>query len=332
MIDFHTHIFPPNFPNYNKIFNCDKYIYIEEKDNEISLMYKNKLFRKIDKNCLYLEDRIKDMDAQGIQKQVLSIIPVLFCYEVPSNDLYQVAEFINNYLSSCVDQYPDRFLALGTLPMQDTKLSLKMINSNLENKTKLNLIGYQIGSNINNVNLDNEKFFPIYELLEKNQLILFIHPWNMMGEKHIKDYWLPWLVGMPAENSRAISSMIFGGIFDKFPNLKVVFAHGGGSFCGTVSRINHGYNVRPDLCGQNCLHEPLHYCKNNKIFVDSLVHSSKDLNNIINLFGENNIIMGSDYPFPLGDDDPGKFIENSISDKNMIDKIKKFNLIKLIND
>jgi len=218
MIDFHTHIFPPNFPNYNKIFNCDKYIYIEEKDNQISLMYKNKLFRKIDKNCLYLEDRIKDMDAQGIQKQVLSIIPVLFCYEVPSNDLYQVAEFINNYISSCVDQYPDRFLALGTLPMQDTKLSLKMINSNLENKTKLNLIGYQIGSNINNVNLDNEKFFPIYELLEKNQLILFIHPWNIMGEKHIKDYWLPWLVGMPAENSRAICSMIFGGIFDKFPN------------------------------------------------------------------------------------------------------------------
>ena len=95
-----------------------------------------------------------------------------------------------------------------------------MINSNLENKTKLNLIGYQIGSNINNVNLDNEKFFPIYELLEKNQLRLFIHPWNMMRERHIKDYWLPWLVGMPAENSRAICSMIFGGILINFLILK----------------------------------------------------------------------------------------------------------------
>ena len=91
MIDFHTHIFPPNLPNYNRIFNCDKYLYIQEKDNETWLMYKNNLFRKIDRKCLYLEERIKDMDAQGIEKQVLSIIPVLFCYEVPSNDLYQVA-------------------------------------------------------------------------------------------------------------------------------------------------------------------------------------------------------------------------------------------------
>ena len=328
MIDFHTHIFPANLPNYNRIFNCDKYLFIEEKDDETWLMYKNKLFRKIDRRCLYLEDRIKDMDAQGIEKQVLSIIPALFCYEVPANDLYQVAEFINKYLSCCVNQYPDRFLALGTLPMQDTELCLKTINFNLVNK--LNLIGYQIGSNINNVNLDNEKFCPIYELLEKNKLVLFVHPWNMMGEKHIKDYWLPWLVGMPAENSRAISSMIFGGIFDKFPNLKVVFAHGGGSFCGTISRINHGYNVRPDLCAQNCSHEPLYYCKNNKIFVDSLVHSDKDLNNIINLFGENNVIMGSDYPFSLGEAEPGKFIENSITNENIINKIKKNNLLNLI--
>ena len=149
-----------------------------------------------------------------------------------------------------------------------------------------------------------------------------------MGQENMSEYWLPWLVGMPAETSRAICSMIFGGIFDKFPNLKVVFAHGGGSFCGTLGRIEHGYNVRPDLCGKKCELNPKSYC--GKFYVDSLVHSKEDLNKIVNLLGEDNVILGTDYPFPLGDLEPDKSLEESGLSEIIKTKIKKDNLLKII--
>ena len=322
MIDFHTHIFPLNFPDYNKLFDTDIYINIKTIENETWMIYKCEKFRKISNNCLYLEDRLKDMDQRSIEKQVLSCIPIMFSYEAPPMEATEVCKFINGYLGNCVKRYPKRFLALGTLPMQDTESCLEVMKDNT------NLIGYQIGSNINGLNLDDAKFYPIYKRLEETDLILFVHPWNMMGQSEMKDFWLPWLVGMPAETSRAICSMIFGGIFDKFPKLKVVFAHGGGSFCSTLGRINHGYNVRPDLCAHKCEHNPKHYC--GKFYVDSLVHSEDDLKKIIRTLGEDNIILGTDYPFPLGEANPKYFLENANLEDRIIKKIKKDNLINIL--
>ena len=214
-------------------------------------------------------------------------------------------------------------MALGTLPLQDIEQSLFEIESMGDR-----LIGYEIGSNINGMNLDNEYFYRIYSKCEEMGKILFVHPWDMMGQDQMSDYWLPWLVGMPAETSRAICSMIFGGIFDKFPKLKVVFAHGGGSFCGTIGRIQHGYNVRPDLCGCKCNSSPIEYC--GKFYVDSLVHSGDELDRIIRLFGENNVVLGTDYPFPLGESVPGKIIMDRIKDGTLVDKLKKKNTLELI--
>jgi aminocarboxymuconate-semialdehyde decarboxylase len=109
-------------------------------------------------------------------------------------------------------------------------------------------------------------------------------------------YWLPWLVGMPAETCLAICSMIFSGIFEKLPKLKVCFAHGGGSFPMTVGRIEHGFQVRPDLCAVDNNVSPKSYC--GKFWVDSLVHDEKVLEYCVELFGPDKICLGSDYPFP----------------------------------
>jgi aminocarboxymuconate-semialdehyde decarboxylase len=132
----------------------------------------------------------------------------------------------------------------------------------------LGLLGVQIGSHINDWNLDAPELFPIFEEAERLGAVIFVHPWDMMGRESMPNYWLPWynsiglaliydplferLVGMPAETSRAICSMIFGGVFQRLPNLKVCFAHGGGSFPATIGRIEHGFNVRPDLCQTRC--------------------------------------------------------------------------------
>ena len=145
---------------------------------------------------------------------------------------------------------------------------------------------------------------------------LFIHPWNMIGTSEMKKYWLPWLVGMPAETTRAICSMIFGGIFEKFPNLRVAFAHGGGTFPYTLGRIEQGFLQRPDLCSIDNNINPRNYL--NKFYVDSLVHSKESLQFLIDTMGINQIALGTDYPFPLGESEPGSNISklNSISEND----------------
>ena len=197
--------------------------------------------------------------------------------------------------------------------MQDTKLSIL----ELERCKKIGLSGIEIGSNINNKNLSDNDFHPFYEAAEELNMPLFIHPWEMMGMSQMSKYWLPWLVGMPAETSRAICSMIFGGIFEKFPNLRVAFAHGGGSFPHIVGRIEKGFLERPDLCAIDNQINPRSYL--GKFYVDSLVHSQEALDYLIKILGPNTVILGSDYPFPLGEKIPGKAIEIS---SNINDEVK----------
>ncbi|MFN2423794.1 MAG: amidohydrolase family protein, partial [Cryomorphaceae bacterium] len=151
--------------------------------------------------------------------------------------------------------------------------------------------------------------FPIFEACQDLEMAVFVHPWDMMGKSKMERYWLPWLVGMPAETSLAICSMIFGGVFEKLPNLRVAFAHGGGSFPATIGRIEHGFNVRPDLCAIDNNVNPRDYL--GKFWIDSLVHEESVLGHVVSLFGENRVALGTDYPFPLGELAPGTLIRSS---------------------
>jgi aminocarboxymuconate-semialdehyde decarboxylase len=130
----------------------------------------------------------------------------------------------------------------------------------------------------------------------------------MMAKDKMAKYWLPWLVGMPAESSLAICSMIFGGVFEKFPNLRVAFAHGGGSFPATIGRIEHGFHVRPDLVAVDNPINPRNYLS--KIYFDTLVHDPLMMNYLMDLVGPNQLALGTDYPFPLGELSPGKLIDS----------------------
>jgi aminocarboxymuconate-semialdehyde decarboxylase len=140
------------------------------------------------------------------------------------------------------------------------------------------------------------------------EMAVFVHPWDMMGKDKMSKYWLPWLVGMPAETSLAITSMIFGGVFEKFKKLRVAFAHGGGSFTATIGRIEHGFNVRPDLCAIDNAINPKDYL--GKFWLDSLVHDPTMLDYIVDLMGQKRVALGTDYPFPLGELQPGELINS----------------------
>ncbi|CAG0907541.1 unnamed protein product [Cyprideis torosa] len=155
-------------------------------------------------------------------------------------------------------------------------------------------------------NLDAPEVFQVLEACEKLDMAVFIHPWDMIAKEKMQKYWLPWLVGMPAESSLALCSLIFSGTFEKLPKLRVAVAHGGGSFPATLARIQHGFDVRPDLCAIDNTVSPTKTM--GKFWLDSLVHDPKMLQYIVDLVGADRVALGTDYPFPLGELEPGKLI------------------------
>ena len=304
-IDIHTHIIPKNLPDFKKKYGYGGFISLEHhKPCCARMMVDDKFFREIEDNCWDADVRISDCGNHGIDVQVLSTIPVMFSYWAKAIDALDLSKYLNDHIASIVIDYPKRFVGLGTVPLQDTALAIK----ELERCMHIGLRGVQIGSHINDMNLDAPELFPFFQAAEEMNASIFVHPWDMMGKEKMNKYWLPWLVGMPAESSLAICSMIFGGVFERLPKLKVAFAHGGGSFPATIGRIEHGFNVRPDLVAINNKDNPRKYL--GKFYLDSLVHDPMMLDLIINLIGADKVALGTDYPFPLGELSPGKLIDS----------------------
>ena len=303
-IDIHTHIMPEKMPNWTKKFGYGEFIHLEHRNCQACMMKGDKVFRIVEENC-YKEDlRIKEMNDTNVSTQVLSTIPVLFNYWAKPKDSLETSRFFNDHIAETVSKNEKRFIGIGTVPMQDPELAIKEMERCV---LELKMPGIEIGTNVNGKNLSDKSLLPFFQAAESLNCSLFIHPWDMMGEDEMSEYWLPWLVGMPAETSRAICSMIFGGIFEKFPKLRVAFAHGGGSFPFTIGRIEHGFEVRPDLVAVDNTVNPRNYIR--KFWVDSLVHDKTAFRYLLDLFGEHKICIGSDYPFPLGESKPGKLIE-----------------------
>lgn len=286
------------------------------------MMKGDKLFRVVEQNCFDVSERLRDMERTQVDKQVLSTIPVLFNYWAKPNDGHETSRFFNDHIAEEVSRDPQHFIGLGTLPMQDIDLAIRELE---RCKNELKLPGVEIGTNINGLNLSENQFFPLYKRAEELGMALFVHPWEMAGEKQMEKYWLPWLVGMPAETSRAICSMIFSGVFEAFPNLRVAFAHGGGSYPFTIGRIEHGFNVRPDLVAVDNKKNPRDY--QGKFWFDSLVHDPNALKYLIDIAGEDYVCLGSDYPFPLGEHEPGKLILESLPDESLQERLLSTNAL-----
>jgi aminocarboxymuconate-semialdehyde decarboxylase len=305
-IDIHTHIMPREMPRWVEKFSNNRFIELEDcGDCKARMIEGGKSFRVIDENCWNPVARIRDCDQAGVNMQVLSIIPVLFYYWANGEQGLETSRFFNDYIAEVVSRNPQRFIGIGTVPLQDPQLAIREMHRCIN---ELGMLGVEIGSHVNHWNLNDPALMPFFEAAEQMNACIFVHPWEMMGSGEMEKYWLPWLVGMPAETSRAICSMIFGGVFEKFPNLRVAFAHGGGSFPATISRIEHGFNVRPDLVAIDNDKSPRTYL--GKFWIDSLVHDERILDYLIDLVGADRIALGSDYPFPLGEEIPGKLIEH----------------------
>ncbi|RUS28527.1 hypothetical protein BC938DRAFT_481782 [Jimgerdemannia flammicorona] len=268
------------------------------------MMMNGKNFRTVECNCWSSQQRIKEMISTEVDVQVLSTVPVMFNYAAKPEHTLDLARYLNDHIAQVCAENPKRFVGLGTLPMQAPELAVQELRRCVN---ELGLSGIQIGSHVNDWNLDAPELDLVWEAAEELGVAIFVHPWDMDNKGRMEKYWFPWLIGMPCETTVAICSMVFGGVFERYPDLKVCFAHGGGSFPGTIGRIEHGFNVRPDLCAIRTKQSPLTYL--DRIHVDSLVHDEDTLQFLIKKVGIDHIMLGSDYPFPLGEHHPGKMIE-----------------------
>jgi aminocarboxymuconate-semialdehyde decarboxylase len=305
-IDIHTHVLPETWPDLAERYGYGGFVQLQpQPDGRGAMMRDGQCFRIVEANCWSAERRIEECDRDGVDVQVLSTVPVMFNYWAKPEHTLDLARMLNDHVASMVADYPTRFVGLGTLPLQAPDLAVTELERCVR---ELDLPGVQIGSHVNAWNLDQEELFPVFERAAELGAAIFVHPWDMLAPDRMPNYWLPWLVGMPTETTIAICSMIFGGVLERLPELKVCFAHGGGSFPWTLGRIGHGFEVRPDLCAANNAVHPRDYL--NRIYLDSLVHDAEALNYLVRLMGPERICLGSDYPFPLGEHRPGSLIES----------------------
>jgi aminocarboxymuconate-semialdehyde decarboxylase len=229
---------------------------------------------------------------------IVSSTPFAFFYEVENDLAVELARFHNDRLSEMVRKNPGRFAAMATLPMQVPGAAVKELERAVD---KLGLRGVEIGSNVNKRELGDEIFWPIYKAMEAMNMPMFIHPHHVAGLDRLMDYYLNNLIGNPLDTTIAATRLIFSGTIEKFPRLKVILAHGGGQFPFIFGRIEHGYKVRPEP--KERVHQFPRAFLNNFYF-DTITHNPDALRYLIGFAGSDHVLMGSDYPYDMGDDNP----------------------------
>jgi aminocarboxymuconate-semialdehyde decarboxylase len=315
-IDMHSHILPEKLPNFADTFGYGDFIHLEHHRPGFARMMKGQtFFREIGRNCWDPAVRIDEYTLHQTPVQVISTIPVMFSYWAKPKDCLELSMFLNDHIAGIVEDYPEHYIGLGTIPMQDAGLAIQ----ELERIKGLGFPGIQIGSNVNQRNLNDPSFFPIFQACQDLDMAILVHPWEMMGAEHTAQYWLPWLVGMPAETTRAICSLLFGGVMERLPALRWCFAHAGGTFIPTIGRIQHGFDCRPDLVAVDNPVPPNAYL--GTFWVDSATHDPNLLRYIIDAIGPDKVCLGSDYPFPLGDLSIGAFIREMNLPEDTVERI-----------
>jgi len=305
-VDFHTHIIPDYIPNFVEKFGGERWLTLEKTCTcGANIMVAGQVFREVTDQVWSPEKRIQDMDAEGVDIQVLSPIPVTFSYWAEAHAAEEMARIQNDFIANTVKQYPKRFIGLGTVPLQDVEVAIREMDRCIH---ELGLKGIEIGTNVNGKNLDDPAFTAFFEMAEKWEVPLFIHPWETLGKDRMPRHNFMYTVGMPSETALAAASLINGGVIEKFPKLKVCFAHGGGSFPYILPRLDQGWKVWPHL--RLTSKPPSYYAKN--FYFDSLNYDPLNLQYLIDRFGADKIVMGSDYPFLLREIPPGKIVDETL--------------------
>lgn len=299
-IDMHCHIVPAFWRDWASQNSNEPWPKLVRRGCcKATILTGDRFFRDVTDQCWDPSRRIRDMDQLGIDIQVLSPPPVMFCYWAEPAAAATFARMQNENIAEIVERWPNRFRGMSTVPLQHTGLAIEELSYARE---RLNLDAVEIGTCPGGRDFDDPELFPFFEACHDLGVAIFVHPASpVIGVQRMRKYYFPLNVGNPLETALCVSSLIFGGVLGKIPKLRICFAHGGGAFPYTLPRLDHGWRVRPE--GPAAIpRKPSHYAKS--LFFDSLTLDATNLRFLIARFGADRVMMGSDYSFDMGASDP----------------------------
>ncbi|WP_214318411.1 amidohydrolase family protein [Nonomuraea sediminis] len=296
VVDVHTHYVPKGWPDLGWPGAPRLRV---DSEREAMILVNDRDFRKIHNDCWDPAVRLETMDRDGVDKQVVSPTPVFFCYDRPE----KVAAVFNDLaLEICRNE---RLIPFCQVPLNDPDAACEELDRCLANGHK----GVEIGNHVGDKDLDDPGIVQFLQHCAERDVPVFVHPWDMASSPRLDRWMAQWLVGMPAETHLSIIAMILGGVFDRVPDtLKICFAHGGGSFAFWLGRFENAWHRRNDLIGVS-EHPPSHYL--GRFHVDSVVFDERALRLLVDTVGEDRVMLGSDFPYPLGESPVGDLIRRS---------------------
>jgi len=303
IVDMHTHFLPKNWPDLAEKFGTPDWPWMKHTAiGKAMVMLGDKEFRPVYQACWDAQTRIEEMDRDNIDIQIMSATPVLFAYARPAQQAYECAQIFNDLALNICAHNPARLKALAQVPLQDIDASCREVSRAVKNGH----VGVQIGNHVGNKNMDDEGIITFLQHCASEKIAVLVHPWDMLGGERMPKYMLQWLVAMPAETQLSIMSLILSGAFERISKeLKICFAHGGGNFAFQIGRVDNAWRHR-DIVRQDCPNLPSSYV--DRFSVDSAVFSEASLQLLTSVMGDERIMLGSDYPFPLGEQSIGKLV------------------------
>ena len=305
-IDIHAHFFPESWPDFAARFGTPDWPWINHLENgEGMVMLGKREFRHIRQACWDPVVRVEELDRLGVDMQVISATPVLFSYHRPAEQALEAVRIFNDAAIEMCSHSKGRLKALCQVPLQDIDASC----AELTRCMHAGHIGVQIGNHVGPKNLDDPGIVTFLHHCADEGAPVLVHPWDMMATDRMPNYMMPWTVGMPAETQLAVSALILSGAFDRLPTtLRICFAHGGGSFAFLLGRMQNAWQHQPIARGKS-QHPPKAYV--DRFSVDSAVFDQGALQMLVEVMGENRVLLGSDYPYPLGEAHIGELIRTS---------------------
>ena len=304
-IDIHTHFLPRAWPDLAARFGSPDWPWMRHgADGKAMLMVGASEFRPVGAACWDPRLRLEQMDRDGVEVQVMCATPLLFAYQRPAAQALECARIFNDAALEICSHAPRRLKALCQVPLQDTELACREVSRAMADGH----IGVQIGNHVGERELSDERIVTFLEHCAAEGAAVFVHPWDMMAQERMPRYQLPWLVAMPAETQLSILWLILSGALERLPrSLKLCFAHGGGSFPYLLGRVDNAWRNR-DIVREDCPHLPSSYL--DRFSVDATVFSHDALEFLVRTMGEDRVMLGSDYPFPLGEQQVGSLIRS----------------------
>ncbi|MCP3710702.1 amidohydrolase [Paraburkholderia sp. CNPSo 3274] len=304
-IDIHSHFFPPITREEAARLDAQDapWLALDASGETGMIMSGDRPFRPVTRPLWDPVRRIEEMDALGVDVQVMCATPILFGYRYPAKTALEWARRMNDRaLELCVTA-PNRLVTLAQVPLQDVELACAEATRAFAAGHR----GVQIGNHVGPRDLDDESLIQFLTHCANEGIPVLVHPWDMMTDGRMKKWMLPWLVAMPAETQLSILSLILSGAFERIPrSLKLCFAHGGGSFAFLLGRVDNAWRER-DIVREDCPQLPSSYV--GRFSVDSAVFDPGALQLLVNVMGEERVLLGSDYPYPLGEQRIGGLID-----------------------